>query len=144
VRLTKNFTDTVADSTEIVHQPLDSTESSADEPALWEGFDTAFSRMSLLHGIEDQTKDAQDSIDLRWYGDSGDKPPTRINEDVALVRGYLSHHGYHEVSIVVGVDTELAAKGELNGLYARPDPDSPRWTARILFDRGASPSPPSQ
>lgn len=144
VDLAKNFTDSVARSTGIVDGPHGSTESSADEATLWEGFDAAFSRMSLLHGIEDQIESAQESIDLRWYGDSGDKPPTRINEDLALVTTLLYRHGYHEVSIVVGVDTELAAKGELRGFYVRPDPDSARWTAQIKFDRGGSPTPSTQ
>lgn len=44
----------------------------------------------------------------------------------------------HEVSFVVGVDTELAARCELSSFYAAPDPNDPRWTARIEFDLGGA------
>jgi len=60
-------------------------------------------------------------------GDLADKPPTRINEDLAYVKALLNRHGYHEVRVVVGIDTELVARGELGAFYAVPDPNDPRW-----------------
>lgn len=91
--------------------------------------------MGLLHGFEQSIEDAEESIITSWKGDSADKPPTRMNEDLAHVRALLSRHGYREVSVVMGIDTELAAKGQLGSFYAHPDPNDPRWTARIEFHR---------
>ena len=74
--------------------------------------------MGLLHGFEQSIEDAEESIITSWKGDSADKPPTRMNEDLAHVRALLSRHGYREVSVVMGIDTELAAKGQLGSFYA--------------------------
>jgi hypothetical protein len=143
VGLTKNFTDTVAGSSGVVDKPLGLAESTADENVLWEGFDIALSRMSLLQGVERQIAFAQESIRTSWKADSADKLPTRVNEDVACVVALLKRHGYHEVSVVVGINTALAARGELGGFYEKPDPSDPRWSARMQFDRDESPSPTS-
>jgi hypothetical protein len=66
VKLTKNFTDIVAESTGIDGQPLGSTESTLGETALWGGFDAAFSRMSMRRRFESQIADAEKSIDRSW------------------------------------------------------------------------------
>jgi hypothetical protein len=135
VRLTEDFRNTVAESTGIVDETFDSPVPTADEESIYEPFDVAFHRMSLLHGFERSIERAEETIITSWNGDSADKPPTRINEDLAHVRELLSRHGYREVSVVVGIDTELAARRQLGSFYQQPDPNDPHWTARVEFHR---------
>jgi hypothetical protein len=139
MRLTETFRNTVAESTGIVDETLDSLESTADEEAIYERFDVAFHRMGLLHGCERSIEYAEESIITSWKGDSADKPPTQIDKDLAHVRALLSRHGYREVSVVMGIDTELAAKRQLGSFYQQPDPKDPRWTARVEFERDEGP-----
>ncbi len=140
VRMTNSMVETMAESTGIVDESLGSAGSTTDEGALWDRFDAAFSRMSLLHGFDRQIENAEESITTSWTGDSADRPATRINGDLAHVRALLSRHGYHEALAVVGIDTALAARGELGSFYAVPDPNDPRWTARIEFRLGETPN----
>ena len=139
VRLTGSFKDFVSESSGVADPPLGPIGSTAGEDDLWEGFDASLSRMSLLHGLETQIASAEESINTSWKGDSADRPPTRINEDVACVVALLRRHGYQEVNVVVGIDTELAARHELGRFYQSPDPSDPRWTARVEFHRGENP-----
>ncbi len=132
VRLTKQFDDKIVGLT-----GLSSVESpgSFDAAVLWKRFDAAFGRFTLLHGFEVQVENGNESINSSWTCDSATNPPTRLEAELLLVRSFLERHGYREVNIVAGVDSVLAAKGELGNFYAVPDPADPRWTVRIGFDR---------
>jgi hypothetical protein len=102
VRLTASFKDAIFESSGFADQPPGPIGSTADEVELWEGFDASFSRISLLLGLERQVASAEESFSTSWKSDPADRPATRINEDVACVVAFLTRHGYHEVSIVVG------------------------------------------
>lgn len=136
VRLTRQFNENTA---ELAGVPDSGFAESSDAAVLWERFDTALQRNFFLHGFEVKILEDSESINTSWKADSADRPRTRVDEEVALVKAFLERNGYHEVTVVVGIDTELAATGELGRLYAKPDPDDPHWTARIDFERDGRP-----
>lgn len=108
VRLTKHFNDNIVESTGV--SGGESPES-FDVTALWEHFDAASDTFRLLHGFDVQVERGEETISSTWKCDSPDRPSTRVDVEVALVKAYLERCGYHRVIIVKGIDTDLAARG---------------------------------
>ena len=131
-RLTKHFNDNIVESTGVSDGE---SPKSFDVAVLWERFDTATHKFALIHGFDVQVERGDETINTSWKCDSADRPSTRVDVEVALVKACLERCGYHEVIIVKGIDTDLAARGKLGGFYEEPDPDGPQWTVRIQFDR---------
>jgi hypothetical protein len=136
VRLTKHFNDNVAESTGV-----DAGESPEpfDVAVLWNHFDAAGQKFRLLHGFDPQVERGDERISTSWKCDPADRPSTRLDAEVVLVKAFLERCGYHEVIIVKGIDTDLAARGKLGSFYEKPDPDNPHWTVRIQFVRDGGP-----
>ena len=143
MKLTASFNSMVLESSDgigvIPDEDPGSAESISDEEVLFKGFDTAFSRMGLVQSISRLAESGRQSISMGWNGDSAVGPDTRIVEDLDQVRALLLRHGYREVHVVMGIDTELVANGKLGRFYERPDPNNPRWTAQIEFERDEGP-----
>jgi hypothetical protein len=93
----------------------------------------------LLHGFDPQVERGDERISTSWKCDPADRPSTRLDAEVVLVKAFLERCGYHEVIIVKGIDTDLAARGKLGSFYEKPDPDNPHWTVRIQFVRDGGP-----
>lgn len=136
VRLTKHFNDNIVESTGVSGG---GSPESFDVAVLWEHFDAASDTFRLLHGFDVQVERGDERISATWKCDSADRPSTRVDVEVALVKAYLECCGYHKVIIVKGIDTDLAARGKLGGFYEEPDPDGPHWTVQIQFDRDGGP-----
>ncbi len=105
------------------------------DDTLWARFVSTADREQLLDSVERMAKSHEETIDYQWTGESADEPPTRMTQDIELVRSLLTSSGYEEVSVVTGVDTELADGGRLGNFYAMPDPGRPRWTAKVVYRR---------
>ena len=136
VSLTRNFNDNIVESTGVAGGE---SQESFDVGLLWEHFDTASHTFGLLHGFDVQVGRGDRTICANWKCDSADRPSTRVDVEVALVKAYLERCGYHEVIIVKGIDADLAARGRLGSFYEEPDPQDPNWTVRIKFDRDGGP-----
>jgi hypothetical protein len=132
VTSTARFNENIVEST-----GLSSAESSEalDVASLWQHFDIALQRVGLIHGFDTQIERGDDTINVSWKCDSADNPSIRVDLEVSLVKAYLERSGYHRVTIVKGIDTYLAASGNLGAFHERPDPDDPHWTVFIQFDR---------
>jgi hypothetical protein len=133
--LTKDFNDSVVQATGVSLGDL----AESPDAAVLERFRTALGRVFFMHAYESVVESGDESINTTFKGESADRPPTGLDEKIALVRAFLERNGYHEVTVAVGIDTEMATRGELGHFYARPDPDDPHWTAQIEFERDEGP-----
>jgi hypothetical protein len=116
---------------------LDSEPDPVDEGSLWARFDRVADREQLLDSLDEIAKCNEEIINYQWSGDSADEPPTRMAQEIELVRSLLTRSGYEEVSVATGIDQELADRGALGGFYAMRS-NHPRWAAKIVFRRNLS------
>jgi hypothetical protein len=121
-----------------------SAEAGAEVEMAWARFDSAMATHRLLSGIEHLVDSEVETVDYGWSGGPANESPTQMMEDVARARFFLESHGYREVSVVTGIDRELAAKGQLGGFYSKLDVDRPRWAAKVVFRKIVDPGLKSQ
>jgi hypothetical protein len=136
VSLAEHLNDNTVESTGI---SIGESPQSLDVAVLWEHYDTARHRHSLIHGFDIFVERGDDTISSSWKCDSASRPSARLDLEVALVKAFLERCGYHQVVVTKGIDTDLAARARLGAFYEKPDPDNPRWTVRIQFDRDGGP-----
>jgi hypothetical protein len=121
---------------------LSPTADSVDDEVVWERFDTAFASRNLLQGIKNVSESEREETNCGWSDGPADGSPAPMAEDVARILPLLTRHGFHEASVAMGIDLEVAARGQLGSFHQTPDPSQPRRTARVGIQRSASPPGP--